>query len=229
MPIGVNKVSRNSQISSTIPDNGIYLDGFTDNKLSNRDAYTTTALSPESLEPDSSAYSDPSRPEWSVGSGNPTVTSERLELNNGEYVYAPLSEVDVTIEYDFTYVGSLSVRQYDTILATGTSQRSGEFNLEEGYYFDISPSTVGLHRGSDFSELTSGSYNFQVGQPATIRLENDYDSGSDTHNFELFVDGTSFGTASDSTYSASEIAYTSFVVRDSGSGDTTLRDNFRVF
>lgn len=221
-------------LASVIPDSGVYLDDYADNKLSNRDDYSTTPLSPESLEPDTSDYSNPSRVDWNVGAGSPTATGEQLELSNAEYVWGTLPEVDVTIEYDFTFVGSLSKNQYDTVLATGTSQRSGEFNLEEGYYLEIDSdgSGIRLFSGSSggFTELIAAlGLGISADQTVTIRLENNYDSGADEHNFELFIDDTSYGTATDSTYSASQIQYTSFVFRGTGSGDTTTRDNLRVY
>ena len=55
-------------VFSAGPDNGIYLDDWADNLLTNRDGYGETELDQAVVEPDASEteYSGPVRPEWTT-------------------------------------------------------------------------------------------------------------------------------------------------------------------
>jgi len=211
-------------VFSAGPSNGVYLDDFADGKLSSRDSYSDTGLTPASLEPASSDFGPPVRPEWTP-TGSPNVVNSKVELDGGDSVVTTLTQIDLTWEWDvFFPSGADNFR--DNIVANTTTRRGPGQNLEDGYFMFIADTTA-----SGLFVDVGGSITRLLGFPVsngpetfTVRVENDFDAGTGQNNFEVFKDGVSQGTVSDSTFTTNSFfAFTSQV------GTNSTRDNLRVF
>lgn len=199
-------------------DNGIYLDDFEDNKLSNRDSYSETLLNPESLKVNNSQFTTPSRPEWTKEVSNGiSVSGGDLFLDGStDYVmHTPLdvggSSWDTPIEWkvEFTHDGTTNGNDRYAVALTGTSYTASNNGNNDTYFtsngYAIAANDAGrlgvrfgrnMEGGSTGlkSTLISGD-SISSGTTTTVRLTRD-----STGTWEMFQDGVSKGTATDTTY-----------------------------
>jgi hypothetical protein len=206
--------------ASAIPDDaGVYLDDVADNKLTNRDIYSTTPLDDSVVVPSGSPYGPPVRPEWTTASGSPSATGEELVIPDGS-----------------------STTQ---ILSTSTPMTSGTWDLdwqqisapssgilrwfpiyEDSNNWIAVENTIGANR-EVFAKLEGGSFS------VLIRNGGAYTGTSNrewmvTHdgdgNWEWFVNGSSVGTYFDA------FLPTANEIRIRQELDTSVEaDNLRVF
>jgi len=94
--------------TSTVELNGLLIDDFADGKLTNRDDFATTALSPSSLEPATSNTKTTGRPEYTniQDSSVDSSTDELLQPKSSpSYVVAPLPSFSGTHEISIEGTG----------------------------------------------------------------------------------------------------------------------------
>lgn len=217
-------VSGRAITQSVIPDSGLYLDDWADNKLSSRDSYETTLGDADTLEPDSSSFTNPSRPEWSFAQGsNATASSEQLTISasGNDEILEATSENGVEVwEIDLTKPSS---NDWFAIFWPVGSNLSNFPNDDSGYrmVIDSSGGSLSFDRrdSGGTTSLISGSWDDDQ-QTHTYRLERD-----SSDQWELFYDGVSQGTATDSNYDGNNVA----LHNHNASGADMVCDNFRVF
>jgi len=220
-----NRALTASEISdiynSTKPDSGLFLDSWSDNKLTSRDDYFTTEY--PGSEPSSSIYSNPKRPEWVTKSGSPTAANQRLELPVGsstnQVVSASASEFTTgTIEFTFQQTGT-SFLNYNIdfhFLVQGSSDGdpSYRWNMKTG------GNGFSLQKRESTGDTTLISGN-SVGDTSEhdVRIERPDDS-----TIECYLDGSLVGSATDSTFTSGQ----SMVFRSNQPNQVNV-DNFRVY
>ena len=208
---------------SAIPDLGLYLDDWEDDKLSNRDLFSDTALSPAELEPTQSEFESPIRPEWTVDVGSPQATNTQLELDSDSALRADFTENitqnSLTWEFDWNHQDSNS-RFIGQMFAETSSIHTNPRYYETGYFVQIDNQNNRYRltkdsSGSPSSIITDDGSHSDSGTCKVTRDENG--------NWELFKDGDSVGTATDTSHTNPE--YVAFSTEDGG----TDVDNYRVF
>jgi len=207
---------------NAIPDSGVYLDDWADNKLANRDSYTSTPPE-DGLDTDiTSDFSDPSRAEWTDQNGSISATNQHLDIPDGSSTdqiisaSSPMSEG--TWDFEFTADGSTSNGAVYYFMHTDTpsdpvnNDGYGAQLLNDGrlrlWKFTNGPATI---------LVNAGSVGWDDGATHTLKIT--YSSG----DWELFFDDSSQGTASDTDYDIPHLAIYSSL-------NTSLTiDNMRVF
>jgi len=210
---------------------GFLLDDWSDNKLTNRDDFATTPLNPSTLEPSSSNFQNPTRPEWTTHQGSPSASNNQLELPDGQanteaILSTPTNINEGTWEFDVQFTGSnTSAGSFQFWLTDNPGNPTGG----TGYFFSI-----GTANGAGPMQLRyyingSGQGNIINGDdfPSdnafhTCRLEA-FDDGAGGLDLEIFLDGVSGGTGNENVAIQSHTS-----IR--GNADTQQNvDNFRVF
>ena len=190
-----------------IPDSEVYLhDDWGDNRLTDReDSGTTTYNGVEGV------Y----RPEWTIARGDPQAVNEELDLDGDDVVTTELSVAlseGITVElsnFDGTGSRDGGTAQYGCsfISETNSIKASNRFELQRSYSIrDFGADNLALTRNDDSDRsvlIDIGSYS----APADITV-----TRTSNGEFEVFVDGVSQGTATDTTYS--EISHCGFGARD---------------
>lgn len=194
-------------------------DDWDDNSLTNR----TNADSDVFAHPSSNEAGDVLigryRPEWTTENGSPTATNSRLELSDGDLL-ATKSEQDTgEFSFDFQTNGddtggiSFSFIKQTTQYRNGKSSYTGYYNYiqGDGGTFSIARTDSGSF-GTNVVETSWSGDNSSFHRSRVTR-----DSYGD---FELFLDGTSKGTGTDSTYQTSR-----FLALYSGLANDVYIDN----
>lgn len=157
----VNGQSVEIEVTET-PTSGIYLDDFTDERLSGRDSYSETQLSPIDLEPSTSSFSSPVRPEWTVDSGSFSFTNGVLEVGQGDKMFTPLDQSkilnnDTTWEFAVEYTGtdnSGSSTAWVGLIANNSF--SGPWNNpSSGFWVQINDNITSGGKSDGFSLMNS--------------------------------------------------------------------------
>jgi len=208
------------------PASGIYLDDFEDNKLFDRDAFTTTPLTPEALEPDQSDFTNPSRPEYTIDQGSPSAANQRLEFpgdGNQHLLFATLSELDdVTWEFDVTPEGGSFGLMKAYVVALDTNFSDGRTQSPDNGYIvrfrDNGNFKLARREGGNQDNIIDTTFSPDT-NTHTVKVTRD-SSG----NFELFLDDSLKGTATDTTHTTN-----SFTGFNHGASVGLNVDNFRVF
>jgi hypothetical protein len=224
---GVIQTSGGSLVSNAIPDSGVYLDDYADNKLTSRDTYETTAPEDDLKTDVQSSFSDPSRAEWSTEAGSPAAQNQRLELpgSQDDQVTATSPMSDGTWEFEFTPQGtsSLILRAF-----VHTTQASGDGSPNangDGYELVITGGGAYelLRQDSGIgTTLIGGSWSPDT-NTHTARVEAFLDGNSD-RNWEIYLDGSQVGsTVIDNNYDTPQLW---LLNRDA---DAIYIDNYRVF
>ena len=157
-------------------------DDWEDNKLSSRDKAATVATALDKI-------FQTFRPEWTVKAGTITVASGRIEGDaaGANEVQTPSSITEGTWEVDII------------ILATGAGQIIGFIYQDDDNRYTAGNSTPGGTRSWFLRKCEGGTSTDLIQSPwteatGTYRLKVTRDSSG---NFEMFVDGVSKGTATD--------------------------------
>lgn len=192
---------------AAIPDSVVLLDDWADGNISsNRDDYSTTPFGGTgSTLVDEGTTGSLQRPAWSVDRGTPSVSSEILTVETssgtGDKLRTGLSLSSLdNCTWEFK-VSDFAEVVYINLTANSTTLRDeSRANYQDGYVFILSSSsTFGVDDGGNFSNLISGVS--LPSPPFVIRFERDTSGG-----WELFVDGSSEATVTDTTHSTSTYA-----------------------
>ena len=181
-----------------IPDSGVYLhDDWGDNKLQNRDDSVTVTYN---------GVTGTYRPEWTLVSSNPEATSQELSLTDNDALHAALPDIrnkSTTFEVN-DLSGSLPFVRI-SIWGTSTSHRDSDKAdiYAESYFVDIQQGfdVFRLRRQAGLAgsptDVINADQSFSL--PIDVRVEHDGSGG-----WELFLNGVSQGTATDTTYTDTE-------------------------
>lgn len=211
-------------------DNGILLDDWYDNRLTDRDQSVEGQLL--DIEPDEADtdFEDPIvRPDWST-ENDVDAQNESIELTSDgstPVAHTPTNEFANVWVIDWQFLdfdssgGNFNMNILDTGDGIGNNT-SGR--LDNGYLIDAADG--GAYR---LAEITNGSFNTlingswpQDNEPHTTRVERNGDS------WELYLDGSSVGTANDDTYVDSDINRTSVNIQDDD-GHTVSIDTLSIY
>ena len=215
-----------------IPDSGVLLDDYA-NGPTVTSSSITDRLNFEQLEYQFDRPSDeetefnnaPSRPDYSVDSGDPVVEDDLLQLDFEDHLIAESFDMDLdgvrTWEFEFDNISGSSFAVVNSLFAetdnyTTDSDSSISTNgLESGYMFfargDADARIFRVDGDDDITELLRG----DLPSTSDVEVTITRDSGGE---FELIADGTSLGTATDTTYTTPN--YTGIAcARDDGSFD----------
>lgn len=223
--------------------NGYYIDDFSDNKLLDRDTYSETVLNPLNLEPDSSAYSNPVRPEWTqeVSNGISINDTDITLSGNTDYVmHASFSDLNIfnkkTVwEFKFRPSGTSNGADRYTLVGMGNptnyvNNNNGNnetyFNTENYQIFANDGGTKVFRFGRQDSGdgkwpntlLDMGS--LSANKTYVCRVERSIDG-----IWEVFLNGISQGTVEDTTYTQGNI-YTGIAGDSRGSVNVY---NYRIY
>jgi len=185
----------------SVPASMELLDDWEDGNLtSSRDDFDTTPFGgTTSTLVESGAVGSLARPDWVMDEGSPSVVGSEHFVSDRDGCRTSFSPANLDgFIWEFRYSGTGN--GYINITANSTTRRisgSSDVNLEDGYFLFIG-SSVALARDSGGSTSTvisgpstpSGEFNVKVTRDA---------SGT----FELFIDGTSEGTGTDTTFTSS--------------------------
>jgi hypothetical protein len=187
-------------VEGAIPDSEIYLhDDFGDNKLQNRDESGTTTTND---------LTGTYRPEYTIAAGSPTATNQELSLSSADALHTKaLPDVrgqNVRWDIDLTDSGSNAFARI-SIWGTTTDHNNNTASdiYAESYFLDIQEEfdVFRLRRQAGTSGGQTDVINADqpISTPLTASVTHD---GSG--NWELFLDGSSQGSASDTTYTSTE-------------------------
>jgi hypothetical protein len=185
--------------------NGLFLDEWADNKLSSRDDFDTTPY--EEGEPSSSSFSTSTRPAWSTY-GNVAANNKRLEIPDGAYSFADQNDWPAltweTRQYNNSgNAGPWVVAPLDDGAGVDTG---GTTSPENGYGILYKYQLISSYSyGNDFRKWVNGSGTQLIeGEDSLDRQSGDTNDASFTFDgadsYEFFSNGTSQGTATDTTY-----------------------------
>ena len=197
-----------------IPDSDIYLqDDWGDNKLTDRDDSRTTTYNGET-----GVY----RPEWTIRNNEPTVSGSQLQMRGGDGIFTNINlNFDENIEWDFdissmpdkgggdlTTCALFAEQTDDAVEANGD-----DWLLHSSYSVLLRGASQGIDlervdANGDRTVLISG----EQGTDADVRV-----TRSASGEWELFIDGTSQGTATDTTFTSDEAL--AFLGRDDAEVD----------
>jgi hypothetical protein len=194
-----------NRLFAAIPD-GLYLDDVADNKINNRDSLTETEYT--GPVPDTTRFGDASRPEYTVDSGAPFADNGLLKVPDGsatvqQFRAATTESIsDITWEIDFTAQSTQSEGFYGVHLAIADQSVTWQtYRADNSYIMLISPDgrfeLVQTENGN-FNTIIAGSWDADT---ATHVGEVTVD---DSGNWELFYDGVSQGTVTDTTFTSME-------------------------
>jgi len=192
-----------------IPDSDVYLhDDFGDNKLQNRDGSGTTTHN---------GVEGVYRPEWTIENGSPTVSNEELSIVGGDRIYTGVnidlsSVLTVEATVDASNTGSLLADQINIgIFAEQVTDVSFD-QYHQAYYISILGQNTVQLRYRDASgandSIIEGSYADSDRAFSATRQPDG--------TFELFVEGVSQGTATDTQFENPQFA--PITGRDNGQG-----------
>lgn len=162
------------------------------------------------------------RPEWTVDGGTPSVTSGHLVIDSSGEELSTASEANIgSWEHTFNWSTNDGSGEYRfTFLST--VKRGVLAGNGDGYYvrcqnpsggsYDLQRSDAGTR-----SNVVTSTWAADTGVIHSSRADRD-----PYGNFELFYDGTSQGTATDTNYDDSWVAYIT------GSGSTIHIDDLQV-
>lgn len=202
--------------TATIPGSIVLLDDWADGNLtSNREDYNTTDFQPSTSNlVQEGATGSLSRPAWTIDRGTPftqtvngkPVVTVRTSSGTGDKIRRGLSLTSLdgcTWEFGVEDIGETI---YLNITANSTTYRTSASNLEDGYvwsYGGTQSYNFFVDNGGSTTSLVSGS---TPTPPFVCRIEN---RGG---TWEVFYDGTSDGTATDTSITSS--TYTQFGSND---------------
>ena len=200
-----------------IPDSEIYLqDDWGDNKLQDReDSGTTTHNGVEGI------Y----RPEWRIESGSPEAENERLEFDTNEAIDTEINvNLDETITWEWSGI-DFGTFESDVSIGVGfiVWAEDQNWHLDSSAPSPDDAYVVQIRHESDEVRLLSGdvliSHSTRPAESISLKREPNGD-------WELFVDGSSVGTANDTTLSDPQ--YIGFGGTDRGDCETFV-DEVKVF
>ena len=184
-------------------------DDWEDNKLSSRDKAATVATSFDKI-------FQTFRPEWTVKAGTITVASGRVEGDAAgiNEVQTSSSITEGTWEVDII------------ILATGSHQLICIIYQDDNNFYEAGNTTPGgtrswclrKYEGGTITDLIQSSWTEATG---TYRLKVTRDSSG---NFEMFVDGASMGTATDTF-----LPTANYIVLRVDDDNSSAMDNLEVY
>ena len=224
-----------------IPDRGIYLDDWQDNKLTDRDSYEITPLDPDDLEPDDSEFDDPRRPDWDIidNSGN---SSDGAEATEGKLVLKSDDNDGVSVQFDdgldlsklsgfeFT-VGPVAEDQYNTVISETNIPADSGFEFNDGYSIVLRDSgDVSMRRYSGDSlqeSYISESDVFDASTDTDVFVDIDYD-GSDW-TMTLYVDGNEIDKFTDGTIDPSDVEYSGLKYDPSDSSNDVVYYDYAIY
>ena len=201
-------------VGPAIPDSEVYLqDDWGDNKLTNRDDSGTTTYN---------GVEGVYRPEWTLEVGTPTASNQKIRVDDGELAYAGINlNLDETVTWEWSGVESTSDSDTEWLglglFAETAIPAELNFNttgLEDGYHIACSSggNFLRLYRldGGTATELAET-------DPGVTGWDNESVTAtrSPSGEFEVFVNGTSEITATDTTFTAPENI--AFATRDEDS------------
>lgn len=177
------------------------LDDFADNSLTNRDAPGTTAS--EFAAGEIGQYF---RPEWETDSGSPSASSSALQLSAGDTTLQATKHgypgtLPVFFESDIIFGSDPTSNSAALAFAINDDDITG-FNYDDCYSVRINnDGSIDLRKevGNSETNLITGS-TFTLTDSHTVKVER---AGK---TWELFVDGTSQGTASDDAHKTTPYA-----------------------
>lgn len=150
--IGANRISSRRDLFNYFE--GIYLDDFQDEKLSSRDSYIETSLTPNELGGKESFSKDGERAEWTVNNSSPSFTNGVLEVNTGDRIYTPIPTNDIlnndtTWEFKVENTGNVDSSSSNSHvgLIVNNSFTGNWDNPSEGYWVQINDSTGDTNQG----------------------------------------------------------------------------------
>ena len=122
--------------TSAVEVNGFLIDDFADNKLTSRDDFATTALSPSSLEPGTSNFTVTDRPEYDR-IVDATVNNQQLTLGGSQntVVTAPIPTISGELTWEVSTTTSSAI---DLVAFTQGTSTFEEFNFQaptDGFSF----------------------------------------------------------------------------------------------
>ena len=199
-PFGASRAGLMSTRVDTIPDSGIYLDDWLDNRISNRETYSDLQYEFFETTPEESAFdTEPERPEWTELQSTVTTSEGRVEFNDddAERLGTSLSvdslPDDLHLRMDFE-MQNTTTRSGRSMFFAFVNETEDE-DIPQGITINIFPT------GSTWD------LNLQI-DGSTLINETDISDPTDPHfveatrengeNWELFLDGSSVGTATDS-------------------------------
>lgn len=217
-PIGSVRAGVVGGGGDAIPDSDVYLhDDWGDNKLQNRGGSRTTTYN---------GVQGVYRPEWTIDDGSPTAINQALQVVAGDGLYAGINlNFSETITWSWT----------DVDFNGSSEQTLGLFGENAGipisaFYNGVYPGYAAVLGSRDRIRLVRIDDNNNNG---SVLTENTLSSTTGVNisvtrdsngNWEVFENGSSLNTASDSTYTTAN--YISFSSRSSGgnggSGDLTV-------
>ena len=182
---------------SAIPDSIVYLhDDWGDNKLTDRDGSETTTYN---------GVEGVYRPEWATISGlnTPTVQNERLEIDDGDGIETDLNlNLDETITWELSNIDvgntGISSNHANAILF---SEQNEDFNSAE---FPHNSYLVIIRGGGDdvvLQEVDGSGDNSVLARGGELTDSHDITVIREPNgDWELFVDGSSVGSATDASH-----------------------------
>lgn len=189
-----------------VPQIGKYLDDWADNKLSSRNSYTTTYLANDIEVPAASDYSLPTRAEWTIeiGASGISAQNNRLEMDGSivQHLYYTDAVATGTWEIDFTSQSTRAFGENCTFCVLDQDPTDWDSNdgvPDNGYALEIRGSAFRLLlrvNGNNDHAVIDGIWDNDT-NPHTAKITRDA-SG----NFELFYDGSSIGTGTDTTFTS---------------------------
>jgi len=205
---------------SAVPDSDIYLqDDWGDDKLQNRNGSGTTTYN---------GVTGIYRPKWTLDSGTPQATSQALSEVPNDFVSTDINlNFSTNITWTWTGIDTSNMptgttSQWELGCFASKSTRSS-FVLDDSYGVQINRSGtnnyISLHRhgtNDAFGSTIIGG-NFSAGTNVSITV-----TRSSGGTWELFVNGNSQGTTTDTTYTTAQEIW--FGRRNIGSGATTVSE-----
>ena len=205
------------QFIPAIPDSEIYLhDDWGDNSLTERDdSATTTHNDVEGV------Y----RPEWRIESGNPEASDERLEFDTNEAIDAEINlNLDETITWEWSGI-DFGTFESDSTIGVGfvVWAEDQNWDLDSSASSPDDAYVLQIRQEGDEVRLLNGdvliSHSTSPDESISLKREPNGD-------WELFVDGSTAGTANDTTLSDPQ--YIGFGGTDRGDCETFV-DEVKVF
>lgn len=202
--------------ASEIPDTEVYLhDDFGDGKLQNRDGGGTVTHNGET-----GVY----RPEYTIDGGSPTVTNEQLDLVTDDALHTDINlNLSETITWEFTGF-DLSDNGDDTANATWLNLFSETAT--------VAGNLRGYEDGYAIRARTSGNFRLVRVDPSgetdivtTSSVPDTFDTTITRQpdaTWEVFVDGSSIGTGSDSNYTSPQ--YFGYSAQDTAGTDSLIEE-----
>jgi len=210
-------------VFTAIPDSDVYLhDDFEDGKLTNRDGGGITTYN---------GVEGVYRPEWTIDNGAPSVVDGELDYEQGDSAFAEINlNLNETITWELSNVEAIT--SLDQLAYFGLFYENNPVRSTS----DIPPT---LYPGYWISMRENGNI-FRLGRVDSNGDRTtiiDTTSGSTINTltitrspsgfWEVFENGTSIGTATDTTYTNAQ--YIDFAGRSGGSDNRLIVDEIKVF